>query len=65
MCVASLATHRYSYSGCRPQERAPIYQCFYAGYYIIWKFFVIPEISTGKIVTAYGRPGRTVNESCP
>jgi hypothetical protein len=46
-------------------ESAPIYQCFYAGYYIIWTFFVIPEISSGKIVTAYGRPGRTVNESCP
>jgi hypothetical protein len=47
-------------------ESAPIYQCFYsAGYYIIWTFFVIPEISSGQIVTAYGRPGRTVNESCP
>jgi hypothetical protein len=46
-------------------ESAPIYQCFYAGYYIIWKFFVIPEISSGEIVTAYGRPGRTVDESCP
>lgn len=45
-------------------ESAPIYQCFYAGY-IIWKFFVIPEISSGQIVTAYGRPGRTVDESCP
>jgi len=48
------------------QERAPIYQCFYsAGYYIIWTFIVISRISSGAIVTAYGRPGRTVNESCP
>ena len=47
------------------QERAPIYQCFYAGYYIIWTFIVIPKISSGDIVTAYGRPGRTVNQSCP
>lgn len=47
-------------------ESAPIYQCFYsAGYYVIWTFFVIPEISSGKIVTAYGRPGKTVHESCP
>ena len=47
-------------------ENAPIYQCFYsAGYYVIWTFFVIAEISSGKIVTAYGRQGRTVNESCP
>ena len=46
-------------------ESAPIYQCFYAGYYVIWTFFVIPEISSGKIVTAYGRQGRTVHESCP
>jgi hypothetical protein len=47
------------------KETAPIYQCFYAGYYIIWTFFVITEISSGTIVTAYGRPGRTVHESCP
>jgi hypothetical protein len=48
------------------QERAPIYQCFYsAGYYIIWTFIVISRISSGAIVTAYGRPGRTVNEPCP
>jgi hypothetical protein len=48
------------------QERAPIYQCFYsAGYYIIWTFIVISRIGSGAIVTAYGRPGRTVNESCP
>jgi hypothetical protein len=47
-------------------ESAPIYQCFYsAGYYVVWTFFVIPEISSGKIVTAYGRQGRTVHESCP
>ena len=48
------------------QERAPIYQFFYsAGYYIIWTFIVISRISSGAIVTAYGRPGRTVNEPCP
>jgi hypothetical protein len=46
-------------------ESAPIYQCFYAGYYIIWTFFVVPEISSGTIVTAYGREGRRVNQSCP
>jgi hypothetical protein len=46
-------------------ESAPIYQCFYAGYYIIWTFFVIPQISSGTIVTAYGRQGKRVNESCP
>jgi hypothetical protein len=46
-------------------ESAPIYQCFFAGYYIIWTFFVVPQISSGTIVTAYGREGRTVNQSCP
>lgn len=46
-------------------ESAPIYQCFYAGYYIIWTFFVVPQISSGTIVTAYGREGRRVNQSCP
>jgi hypothetical protein len=46
-------------------ESAPIYQCFFAGYYIIWTFFVIPEISSGTGVTAYGREGKRVNESCP
>ena len=46
-------------------ESAPIYQCFYAGYYVIWTFFVIPEISSGTIVTAYGREGKRVHESCP
>jgi len=46
-------------------ESAPIYQCFYEGYYIIWTFFVIPQISSGTIVTAYGREGKRVNESCP
>jgi hypothetical protein len=44
---------------------APIYQCFYAGYYYIWTFFVVRTINTGTIVTAYGREGRRVNESCP
>ena len=47
-------------------ESAPIFQCFYAaGYYIIWTFFVVPQISSGTIVTAYGREGRRVNQSCP
>ncbi len=46
-------------------ESAPIYQCFYAGYYIIWTFFVVPQISSGTIVTAYGREGRRVDQSCP
>ena len=46
-------------------ESAPIYQCFYEGYYLIWTFFVIPQISSGTIVTAYGREGKRVNESCP
>ncbi|MGH3202400.1 MAG: hypothetical protein ACRDOA_00225 [Streptosporangiaceae bacterium] len=46
-------------------ESAPIYQCFFAGYYIIWTFFVVPQVSSGTIVTAYGREGRRVNESCP
>lgn len=47
------------------RESAPIYQCFYAGYYVIWTFFVIPRISSGAIVTAYGSKGKTVQESCP
>jgi hypothetical protein len=48
------------------QERAPIYQCFYsAGYYMIWTFIAISRISSGAIVTAYGRPGRIVRQSCP
>ena len=46
-------------------ESAPILQCFYAGYYIIWTFFVVPRIKTGDIVTAYGREGKRVNQSCP
>jgi hypothetical protein len=47
------------------KETAPIYQCFYAGYYVIWTFVVIPQISSGAIVTAYGSKGKTVDESCP
>lgn len=48
------------------KEIAPIYQCFYsAGYYVIWTFFVIPEISSGSIVTAYGSKGKTVDQCCP
>ena len=46
-------------------ESAPIYQCFYEGYYIIWTFFAFPEIESGSIVTAYGRKGKKVNEPCP
>ncbi len=46
-------------------ESAPIFQCFYQGYYIIWTFFVVPQISSGTIITAYGRMGKTVNQSCP
>jgi hypothetical protein len=47
-------------------ESAPIYQYFYsASYYKIWTFFVSSEISSGQIVTAYGRQGKTVCESCP
>ena len=46
-------------------ESAPIFQCFYQGYYIIWTFFVVPQISSGTIITAYGRKGKTVNQSCP
>lgn len=46
-------------------ESAPIFQCFYQGYYIIWTFFVVPQISSGTIITAYGRKGKTVNKSCP
>jgi hypothetical protein len=47
------------------KETAPVYQCFYAGYYIIWTFIVIPKISSGAIVTAYGSKGKTVHKSCP
>ena len=47
------------------KESAPIYQCFYAGYYIIWTFIVIPRSSSGDIVTAYGSKGKTVNQPCP
>jgi len=44
---------------------APVYQCFYEGYYIIWTFFVVRTIVSGSIVTAHGREGRRVNTSCP
>jgi hypothetical protein len=47
------------------KETTPIYQCFFAGYYAIWTFVVIPRISSGDIVTAYGSTGKTVNQSCP
>ena len=46
-------------------ESGPIYQCFFQGYYIIWTFFIVPQIQSGTIVTAYGREGRRVNQSCP
>lgn len=47
------------------REIAPIYQCFYAGYYIIWNFNVISGIKSGTIVTAWGNKGKRVNTSCP
>ncbi len=47
------------------RESAPIYQCFYEGYYYIWTFNVVPEIKSGSIVTAYGSKGKRVNEPCP
>lgn len=46
-------------------ETAPIYQCFFEGYYYIWKFTVIPKISDGTIVTAFGHRGRKVDQPCP
>lgn len=47
------------------RDYAPIYQCFYAGYYYIWKFYVVKGIASGSIVTAYGSRGKKVNTSCP
>jgi hypothetical protein len=47
------------------RESAPIYECFYAGYYYIWTFNVVPEIKSGSIVTAYGSRGKRVNTPCP
>jgi hypothetical protein len=47
------------------KEAAPIYQCFFAGYYVIWTFSVIPRIASGDVVTAYASKGKTVNRSCP
>jgi hypothetical protein len=47
------------------KEAAPIYQCFFAGYYVIWTFTVIPRIASGDVVTAYASKGKTVNRSCP
>lgn len=47
------------------RESAPIYQCFYQGYYVIWTFVVVPKINSGDIVTAWGSKGKTVNRSCP
>ncbi len=46
-------------------KSAPIYQCFFAGYYIIWTFYVVPNIRSGSIVTAYGHKGRRVDQDCP
>jgi hypothetical protein len=46
-------------------EKAPIYQCFYEGYYYIWTFSVVPVIKSGSIVTAYGSRGKRVNAPCP
>ena len=47
------------------RESAPIYQCFYAGYYYIWTFYVVPVIKSGSIVTAYGSKGKKVDQPCP
>ena len=47
------------------RESAPIFQCFYAGYYYIWTFYVVRGIVSGSIVTAYGHRGKKVNTSCP
>jgi hypothetical protein len=47
------------------RESAPILQCFYAGYYYIWTFYVVPGIKSGSIVTAYGSRGKRVNTFCP
>jgi hypothetical protein len=44
---------------------APVYQCFYEGYYYIWTFYVVRTIVSGSIVTAYGSKGKRVNTSCP
>jgi uncharacterized protein RhaS with RHS repeats len=44
---------------------APQYQCFYAGYYYLWTFYVLAKISSGAIVTAYGHKVEKVNRSCP
>jgi hypothetical protein len=46
-------------------EKAPIYECFYEGYYYIWTFSVVPQIKSGSIVTAFGSRGRRVNTRCP
>src|SRR5260370_26270923 len=46
-------------------ESAPIFQCFFQGFYIIWTFYVVPQIKSGTIVTAYGREGRRTNQPCP
>src|ERR1700722_19700882 len=35
------------------RESGPIYQCFYAGYYYIWTFYVVKGIKSASIVTAY------------
>src|SRR5712691_9973855 len=47
------------------RESAPIFQCFFAGYYFIWTFYVVPNIQSGTIVTAYGHKGRKVDKPCP
>jgi RHS repeat-associated protein len=43
---------------------APVYQCFYEGYYRVWTFRVVTAKVSGKIITAYGEPGETVDEPC-
>ena len=57
--------HVVTQSNGNYRESAPIFQCFYAGYYYIWTFYVVRGIVSGSIVTAYGHKGKKVNTSCP
>jgi hypothetical protein len=57
--------HVVTQSNGNYRESAPIFQCFYAGYYYIWTFYVVRGIVSGSIVTAYGHRGKKVNQFCP